>query len=223
MKKINESTIVTFMARIAPWFAPLPTAYLVAASVVRNLHWPGPIGWITGAIVESLGLSTSSTALELYQYNRSKRKDDPQAPFVLASVLVGVYFLSAILLTVLLDTMPEAIKYAPVIFPVLSLTGVMNLALRSDHAARQARIAEAKEERKALRKVLHEKESNTQVAKVHLTTEESILAFYRKSPLGKQSDCAAHANVSRQRVGQVLDALESKKIIHRNGNGVEML
>ncbi|MBU0493892.1 MAG: helix-turn-helix domain-containing protein [Chloroflexi bacterium] len=150
-----ERRLTDVVARIAPWLAPLPTAYLVGRATVEHLHWPDLVGIIAAAIVESLGLATTVTALELREYNASKRKSDPGAPFGLAAGLVVVYLVVALALTVVLDTVPELARYAPAIFPLLSLAGMIILALRADHVRRLNGIAEnkaaAREERAARR------------------------------------------------------------------------
>jgi len=147
-----EAAITDLVARIAPWAAPVPTAYLVGWATVEYLRWPAWVGFVAAVIVESLGLATTATALELREYNASKRKSDPRAPFALAVVLVGVYFVVAVGLTVALDILPALATYAPGVFPVLSLGGVTVLALRSDHRRRLSAIEREKAERRASRK-----------------------------------------------------------------------
>lgn len=136
-----ESRLTSLVARLAPWAAPVPTAYLVGRACAEYLAYPWPVAVVAAIVIECLGLSTAATALELYQYNRAKRKTDPTAPFVLAVVLVVLYAVVATGLTVALDILPQLRPYAPGIFPGLSLVGVTVLALRSDHAGRLAEIA----------------------------------------------------------------------------------
>jgi hypothetical protein len=131
-----ESLATDTVAKIAPWAAPIPTAYLVGRATIIHLQWPWWVGIVTAVTIESLGLTTTATALELREYNRSKRKSDPPAPFALAVGLVAVYLMVAIGLTVALDIVPALVDYTPALFPALSLTGVTILALRSDHRRR---------------------------------------------------------------------------------------
>lgn len=95
---------VDLVAKVAPWFAPIPTAYLVGRATVNHLEWPVAIGVLAAGVIESLGLVTCATALDLYQFNHNRRKNDPPAPFWLAAFLIFLYFIVAILLTVVLDT-----------------------------------------------------------------------------------------------------------------------
>jgi len=147
-----EHAATDLVARVAPWLSPLPTAYLVGRATVLHLAWPVEVGIVAAVIVECLGLATTVTALDLREYNASKRKTDPVAPFPLAAMLVGVYLVVAVVLTVALDTVPMLATYAPALFPGLSLAGMMILALRHDHARRLAAIAESKAEAAADRR-----------------------------------------------------------------------
>jgi len=143
-----ESLLTDVVAKVAPWCAPVPTAYLVGRATVEHLHWPVWVGIVAAVTVESLGLVTVATALELREYNAGKRKSDPRAPFTLAVVLAGVYLTVALLLTVALDTIPSLALYSPAVFPLLSLCGVTVLAIRGDHKRRLAAIATDKAERR---------------------------------------------------------------------------
>ena len=115
-----ENGLVDGIAGIVPWITPLSSAVLVANAVVKDLHWVPALGWVTAAIIESLGLTTVSTSLLLWDYNAGKRKTDPGAPFLLAASLVCVYLVSTIGLTVFLDIFPELGRYAPAPLPIVS-------------------------------------------------------------------------------------------------------
>jgi len=182
-----ESGLVDLVARLAPWLAPLPTAFLIGRATVHYLDWPITIGVVAAAVIESLGLASTSTALMLWDWNRSKRKTDPRAPFSLALALVGAYFVVATGLTVLLDILPQAAHVAPAIFPTLSLTGVTILALRSDHAHRIIAVQSDRTARSSARKVAR---SRAQVATTPTTQE--LGDFASKSGATAQLDRARH-------------------------------
>jgi len=147
-----EAIAVDLVAKVAPWVSPLPTAYLTMRATVRHLSWPTPMGIISGVIIECLGLAATATALTLREYNKTRRKTDPTAPVGLALSLVGVYFGSITLLTILLDTTPALAAYAPLAFPILSLSGVAVLALRADHRQRLTAIEAERQERRDARR-----------------------------------------------------------------------
>jgi len=146
-----EASAVELVARIAPWFAPLPTAWLVYERTMRHLSWPQWVAIAAGVTLELLGVAILATALRLYEYNRTKRKNDPAAPLWIALLLVALYLITAELLTVVLDTVPQAAVLAPALFPVLSVAAFGLLALRSDHYRRLEAIDQDKAEARAKR------------------------------------------------------------------------
>jgi len=246
-----ENGAIDLVAKVAPWFAPIPTAYLVGRATVNHLEWPVAIGVLAAGVIESLGLVTCATALDLYQFNQNRRKNDPPAPFWLAAFLIFLYFIVAVLLTVVLDTQPSWSVIAPSIFPFLSLAGVTVIALRKDYQKRLQRIADEKAERKAERQVNHEFQrqdlnslfepsaSNKMSNNGHLDMNlnrlqagrkakldnrlDKLLDAFRVNPSMGISDAARVLNVSRQTIYSYIDQLEHSGKIRRNGHGVEVL
>lgn len=217
-------------AKIAPWLAPLPTAYLIGRATVQHLAWPGWVATVAAITIEALGLATTSTALELREWNAHKRKTDPDAPVNLAYGLVGLYFVTATGLTVALDIFPSLSTYAPAIFPLLSLAGVTVLALRSDHRRRVAELEKEKAERKADRAARHandvkiDKFDKRQAALSAKKQQQLniLLTLYQAHPELSVSDAANQMQVTRQTVYNWLEELETEGRIHRNGQGVEV-
>jgi len=140
-----EMKVTNFMAGALPWLAPVPSAALVVNATQNYLKWSEPIAVIAGVVIEGLGLTSVSTALSLWDFNVRKSRNEPTAPFWIAAVLVGVYFVSTIGLTVVLDANSGLTHAAPAIFPILSIVATVNIALRSQHAHRLERIRLADE------------------------------------------------------------------------------
>lgn len=159
-----EHTLTDSIARFAPWLSPLPTAYLTARATIVHLAWPMALGVVAGLIIECLGLAAINTALELYDYNRSRRKTDPAGPLWIAVALTGVYFVAVTSLTVMLDTFPAWAAGAPLVFPLLSMAGVTVVALRADHRRRLEMIQAERSERSERRSAHH---SQVQSLTVH--------------------------------------------------------
>ena len=219
-----EAAATDALSALGPWLAPIPSAALVARATVEHLHWSDVLGAVSGGIIEILGLTATSTALSLWEYNASKRKSDPAAPFGLAAALVGFYYLSTVGLTVLLDIVPNLARFAPAIFPTLALVGTVNLALRSQHKQRLAGIAREKAERKAKRRAKRPEERQLADGEVlslasgnrlfdasvdilqagrrakRAARMEALLAFYADNPDAGPSDAARAIGVSRQTV-----------------------
>jgi hypothetical protein len=195
---ILESLAITGVSRLAPWLSPLPTAYLVYDRTIVYLNWPAWVSLVSAITLEFLGLAATITLLDLYNYNRTKRKSDPAAPLLLVTVITAGYFLSAEGLTVILDiaTKPQnqwiAADFAPAVFPVLSLAGVVLLAVRSDHnrrldaiteSKRVARVArqKRKEEKRTEAVTLSDNGQQTDIVRQYKTKQE-FLAFVLLQP-----------------------------------------
>ena len=132
-----ESNILEIMSAVAPWLAPIPSAYLVGRAVVDELNWHIAIGIIAAIAVEAVGIVSITNALRLYEWNASKRKKDPAAPTMLAYTAVFIYFAVTIMLTILLESFPQLAHIAPAIFPVLAAVGSVNIAIRNSQNRRE--------------------------------------------------------------------------------------
>jgi hypothetical protein len=242
-----EALATDTVARIAPWAAPVPTAYLVGRATVVHLHWPVWVGIVAAIIVESLGLATTVTAFELREYNQSKRKSDPVAPFGVAAGLVGIYVGVAVGLTVALDISDKLVQYAPVIFPLLSLCGVTVLALRRDHRRRVVEIEQGKAERRMSRGVSGNVQGDVQIIQVddgkrvqrdtknvqngvldgvnvskrarRALLLDAMVDIYRDSPGIGATDLARQLGIGRSTVYTYNEELIEQGRIHRNGTG----
>lgn len=141
-----ETRLVNLVSALAPWLAPLPTAWLVYDRAQRFLTWPAWIAAIAGLTLELLGVGILATALMLWTYNAGKRKSDPEAGMRLPLALVALYFITAELLTAALDVWPFLSDYAAALFPLLSVAAFVLLALRAEHGRRLADIEAQKAE-----------------------------------------------------------------------------
>jgi len=246
-----EKNVIDLVAKIAPWFAPIPTAYLVGRATVVHLEWPPAIGFLAAVVIESLGLVSCATALDLYQFNQNRRKNDPPAPFGLAVIMILIYFVVAVFLTIVLDIQPDWSLVAPAIFPVLSLVGVTEIALRKNYQDRIQKIANEKADRKAERQAsssnkrqdlqgsgrasLSDMLSNNGQLDMNLTRLQAgrkakldsrldrLLDTFRTNPNLGISDAARLLNVSRQTIYSYLEQLEQAGKIRRSGQGIEVL
>jgi hypothetical protein len=146
-----EREAVRVVAKVAPWLAPVPSAFFVARSGMKHLGLPLAVAIVAAAIIETLGLSTVHTSLRLAEWNATKRKSDPRAPVALAWAMVGVYVLTTIGLVVVLEVWPWLATYAPALFPLLAVVGALNLVLISQQERRELDVQVDKAERKAAR------------------------------------------------------------------------
>lgn len=243
----TEEVLTDLIAGLAPWLTPVPTAYLVGRATIAYLRWPLPIALVAAVIIEALGLAAVNTALTLREYNAQRRKTDPRAPFAVAAALVGVYLAVAVLLTVALDIVPDLARWAPAVFPLLSLAGVTVLALRSDQRRRLTAIASDKAERQAERQAKRQApparvssrvssgvSNNTQLdapldrlqagRKAKLDARlDTLLDACLDNPNLTPVDAARLLGVSRQTVYTYIGTLEAAGRLKRNGSGWEVL
>lgn len=229
-----EHFLVGIAAKIAPWAADLPVAYLAARNIIDMLQWHPAIGWIAAAAVEALGLACTSTALEFADYNATRNSKQPPAPTGLAWAMVGVYFGSSLVLS-LLATFTGLELFAILVWPVISSVGTLVHAMRKDHARRlaaneqvKAQAREDRERRKA-DKALAQAEAIVEQATQEvaqplpqLSKRDQVLDYFLRNPLASQQEAANVIGISRQAVGQHLQGLEKAGAIKRNGHGVQV-
>ncbi|TXH52634.1 MAG: hypothetical protein E6Q97_15285 [Desulfurellales bacterium] len=133
-KTIHEEGIIDFVSKLSPWIAPLPSAWFVHDATVRHLAAGSGLAWIIAIVIETLGLTTTHTALGMHAWNKTHaNQPEKQAPFGLAVILAIVYVIATLLLISVLEVKPEWQHYAPAMFPLLAVVGAVNLALRSHH------------------------------------------------------------------------------------------
>jgi len=230
-----EHFLVGIAAKIAPWAADLPVAYLAARNIIDVLQWHPAIGWIAAAAVEALGLACTATALEFADYNATKRKTDPPAPTSLAWAMVGVYFGSSLVLS-LLATFTRLELFAVLVWPVISSVGTLVHAMRKDHARRLAANDAARErernerrERKLEReRVQHEQERSErepeQAQNVHELSEreQQLVQFYADHPGASYSEAAQACERSKTWVANSVNGLLRAGTLRKNGHGVQV-
>lgn len=210
-----EDLAVDVLAVFGPWFAPIPSAYLVGKAAHDYLEWHYLIAIIAALAVESIGVVSVVLALRLYEWNEGKNQKDPSAPLPLALVNVAVYFVVTIGLTVLLDVAPQLSRYAPAIFPLLAAVGAVNIAVKNGQRRREADKVAAKVDRQRAKSTAGQPVVNRQPVNLPSTNsgltpaQDKILAAFRDNPGASQSEVAEMLGVTRQAV--------SKQVKQMNG------
>jgi hypothetical protein len=137
LAKVRDG-LADVLAELGGWIAPIPTAYFTSTAGMSVLHWPAPVAITIGVVVELLGVSSIATWLSLREWNVTHRDGSSRAPTWLASIVVGCYVFAIGALTVALKFRPDLAAYASLLLPLLSLAGMMTLALRAEHRRRLA-------------------------------------------------------------------------------------
>ena len=133
-----EDTAIDVISVFGPWLGPVPSAYLVWRAVQLHLQWHWSVAVAAAIAVESIGVVSVVQALRLHEWNETRRKSDPTAPFGLAVTLVAFYFIITIGITVLLDVVPSLAYIAPAVFPLLAAVGAVNIAVKNGQRRREA-------------------------------------------------------------------------------------
>lgn len=129
-------TVTNAGSEIGAWLAPLPSAVSVANAAQKHLGYEPWLSVVVGLIVELLGFATTNRAFDLWYYNQTRRSDEPKAPLGIAVGLVIAYVISTIALSVISDLATGVVHYLPAIFPIMALTGTINVALGRQHDIR---------------------------------------------------------------------------------------
>jgi len=136
-KILTEEGVIDFVAKLSPWLAPLPSAFFVYEATIAHLTDQRPLAITIAVVIETLGLTTTHTALGMHAWNKTHaNQPEKQAPFALSMVLALAYVAATLTLIGVLEVFPNLEHYAPAMFPLLAVVGAINLALRSHHNTR---------------------------------------------------------------------------------------
>ena len=238
-----ERKAVKIVSKLAPWFAPVPSAYFVGRSSVRHLDLPIWVAVIIASVIETLGVVTVHNLLWMNGWNATRRKSDPAAPAWIAVILCAIYLTTTITITVFLETIPQLATipplatYAPVMFPLLVLVGGVNISLMAQQEKREIDVQLARSERSAKRSAVDT--GGVQVVSTIVNTEqqvdngrqageparkhrrrarrEALLDIWREHNGTPPSvtELADRVGTSRNTVYKDLNALESRGLIQR--------
>jgi hypothetical protein len=135
-----EKTLVDNVAATVPWLAPLIPAAIAYDHMESVLLFDPWLAFVGAAVVELLGLSTVTTAVQFWQYNiagdSAKPEPEGRAPFGMAFAAAAFYFLVVITVNVLLDEAGGTARLAKALLSTLSIVGALTVAIRSQHRRR---------------------------------------------------------------------------------------
>jgi hypothetical protein len=131
-----ETTLVDTLASAAPWLGPIAPAYLAYQAMINVLGLPVWIAWVIALVIELLGISTINTAVQFWNYNQTRRSNDPSAPFWLAVAMAAFYLTVVLVVNVLLDQAAMLDKVAKFLLSSLSPVAAVTLSLRAQHSRR---------------------------------------------------------------------------------------
>ena len=160
-----ENTLLNFVAGVSPWMAPLIPTYYAAYNAYTYLtkghEWYDGLAVVVVAlVVECIGLAGVHTAIQFWNWNRTKLKTEDEAPLRLAVAAVIFYVVIIILVNAMLDFFhvadPALLPYVEIVavalLSLLALNSALIVALRAGQGERERKAQESKAERTKFRK-----------------------------------------------------------------------
>lgn len=193
--------IINGGSEIGAWLAPLPSAVSVANAAHRHLGYEPWLAVVVGAVVELLGFATTNRAFDLWYYNQTRREDEPKAPLFVAGTLVVIYVVSTIALSVISDLATDVVHYLPAIFPIMALTGTINVALGRQHDMRLENNARVIGEQKsaAEKAEAERKQAEAEAKAEQLRREQEAKADVERLRLERKADREARRDQGAMR------------------------
>jgi hypothetical protein len=155
-----ENRLLNLVAGLSPWLAPLIPTYFAAYNAYQYLAkghnwWDAGAVVIVALVVEFIGLAGVHTAVQFWNWNRTKLKTDDAAPLALSIVAVVFYVAIIIIVNAILDYYAVAdpallpyVKIAAVaLLSLLALNSALIVALRAGQSERERKASEGKKER----------------------------------------------------------------------------
>jgi hypothetical protein len=144
----TEATVIGAVAATIPWLAPIIPAYVAYENMLHVLAFPSRLAIIGAAVVEFLGLSAIHTAVQFWDYNRTRRKVDEAAPVYIAAA-VGAFYLAVVLtVNVILDSAPAEQLIAKALLSLISIPAGVTLAIRAQHSRQLLQVDADKRDRR---------------------------------------------------------------------------
>lgn len=205
----RERNLVKLVAKLSPWLAPIPSGYFVARASREHLFLPLPIAIIVGIIIEFLGIASVHTWLWLSDWKTNKRKRDPEAPAGLAALLGGIYIITTVGLTIVLEVIPSMSIVAPAIFPILAVVGAVNLSLIAQQETRERAVRQEQKNRKAARqtKDIPIRRVNGQT-RDHLTVSPNETQAHSEAAPGKRTSLQQEEDIRFKSPNDNLDTVK---------------
>lgn len=145
-----EGIFTDTVTRLAPILAPLPPAFSVYTAMIKAAT-PFWVALCTALAVELIGIFSSKVAVRTWNWNRSRLKSEPAAPFRLTVAMAAVYFVVVLVLALSIEIWQESLIILYPGFVIIAAATYVSNAISGDLAAwqreRDERIAQQKEKR----------------------------------------------------------------------------
>lgn len=147
--KAAEGTLLDNVAATTPWLAPAIPAQMAYRNVHDYLGFDPVWSFLTGLVIEFLGLAAVHTTFQLWEFNEERKAGESEAPVRWAMLAGGAYIAIVLLVNVILELgVPGGTILAKALLSLLSIVGAFVLALRSQHSRRLAEREHETEKRR---------------------------------------------------------------------------
>jgi len=212
---MNEKRIVNIIVAVSPWLAPVIPASMAYTNMVSKLGFPAWVALVGAAVIECLGISTISTALDIWTHNKRYKDAVKKAPILIPVFAFVFYSVLVLTVNVIMEIEQAGSQIiARALLSLMTVPAAMILAARKGLADIQQELANDRQARKMARQADCKPLADHASA---LDTRGKLLRYYASNPQGAQGDAAIACGVSRSRVGQLLKQLETDGVISRNG------
>jgi len=151
----GERAVLDALSAIVPYTTASIPAYLTYMHTLTNMNFPDYIAGLAAFTVEVLGVTSVSTAIRFFQWNKNHSNEKEKAPFVLAVATYVFYILITLSVNVILEiyaaTRAPAVIWAIGLFSLLSLPSGVLISVRAQFGEMLEDKREKAEVRKAER------------------------------------------------------------------------
>lgn len=131
----GERAFLDALSAVVPYTTAAIPAYLTYDHTFKQMGFPLYIAVLSAFTVEVLGVTSVSTAIRFFQWNKNHAMEKDKAPFVLAVVTYGFYILITLSVNVILEVYTgdrnPAVIWAIGLFSLLSLPSGVLISVRA--------------------------------------------------------------------------------------------
>jgi len=215
---------VEMTARGVALAAPLPNAISMYNITQHDLAWSWVASFAFSLALEVVVFLLVEIALmqwDGYLTNPVRYR----APFI--GMIVTVMVAVAVVMGFVYWLEPHKIM---ALLPVISLCSFVGIGLKRWHEQNVARGVKPVKSGKQGKIIKPESKPDSENHQNHQNQPDStidydrvVIDYFRDNPLASQRKAANELGISQPKISKTLSALESEGVIHRNGNGVEIL
>ena len=246
-KKTRDGSMLQWLAVLVPALAALPAAYFVGRSTYYYLilgwfeshvtFWPAlgvAMAVVAGLVVEGLGTVALFLRSSFRRWNKVKavhpdgalKKGYDKAPAKQAGWALFGYVVAVVVLLGVLEWKPDAARFAPVMFPLLTVVGGMCWSMYDEHRDRLAYhgiswnwVAERRETADPKPEEKDQESDKAEQAPELSDLERAVVGAYRDGA-GSYQQVADAVGIGKTTVGGRVNGLIEKGVLERTAEGV---